>query len=133
MEEYPKSVPVGETSAPGISGNPQGEQPIDGTLVGITRGWKEVGWKEPCSQANCPSLFYSSIHPALVLCQALNVHFLISHLILQSSEVLIITGPVLYEETKDRRWGSDLPKVTQLRSDTVPIQAEIVYLQYPGI
>lgn len=38
MEEYPKSVPVGETSAPGISGNPQGQQRIDETLVGNNKG-----------------------------------------------------------------------------------------------
>lgn len=37
-------------ATPGESGR------LMGLSLGLTRGWREVGWKEGCSQAVCPSL-----------------------------------------------------------------------------
>lgn len=52
MEEYPKFVPVGETSVLGISSNPQEEWQIDGILVGTNKG-VEGGGMQGTLQPGC--------------------------------------------------------------------------------
>lgn len=77
--------------------------------LGLTRGWREVaaaaggGWKEACSQAVCPSLFYSSHLSGP--CSVPGPIRAVSHTSFNPPDhkVFVTTGPVLDEETEARK------------------------------